>query len=254
MESGPKKVSNKRFVDAEEIKGLGENWSSQAKIDEPARKYKATIFRSPKEKDGFLYGYNAYRQEESKSAVAGERIEDLHGESIIKEVIPRLLGDMKPGQKLKILDNGGGAGLFADQIREIFGDRVEVYSTGLSKQSAREYRKEKKLSKLHENDLKWRSIQELSDYPEFGLIIDTYGEQYYRSDQHMEEPNLKEFYKHVEQVVKKLLPGGYATLAPVSFSNLKINPVLGFIKENFGVEAYWGVGNKESLKLKKPKI
>jgi hypothetical protein len=243
----------RKFIGPEEIDKLGKKWSSSAKINESVNK---DVARQPRK---FIYGYKVDRQE-GKDGVFG--IEKLQKESILEKVIPRLLKELPAGQKLKILDNGAGIGVFSDQIRAKFGDRVDVYSTGLSKQAAREYRKKESLPKLHKNDLKWRSIQELSDYPEFGLIIDTYGEAFYRTTEHIrlneEEIGLgvdllKEFYKHIEQIVKKLLPGGYATLYPVDFANEgERESVVKKIIDDFGVNAYYM--GRETLKLEKPKI
>ena len=244
----------KKFIGPGKMGELGEDWSELAKDNESVSK------KETKQPRKLMYKYTVGRQE---GVFSVDSIEKLHCESILGSVIPRLLKKLSPGQKLKILDNGAGAAIFTDQIRAKFGDRVDVYSTGLSKQAASEYRKQNDLPKLHKNDLKWRSIQELSDYPEFGLIIDTYGEAFYRvfdkadwSDDekiYLNQDHQTEFYRHIEQIIKKLLPGGYATLYPVDFAKEGENEsVAKKIKEKFAVNAYY-VG-RDTLKIEKPKI
>jgi hypothetical protein len=137
-----------------------------------------------------------------------QSIEYLHGEFIILSVIPRLLKNKPVGYKLKILDNGGGIGVLTDQIRKRFGNEVEVYSTGLSKRVAKKYRKENDYPNLHKNDLKWRSIEELSDFPEFDLIIDTFGELYYKTEQYLnnvDKETLKTLYDHLGGSAQSLI-------------------------------------------------
>lgn len=52
--------------------------------------------------------------------------------------------DSKKGkEKIKILIIGAGVGIFSEQIRQAFGNKVKVYSTGLSKKAVKEYRKNK---------------------------------------------------------------------------------------------------------------
>lgn len=140
-----------------------------------------------------------------------------HGFSFIKDVIPRLIL-LNPGRKIRVLDLGGGAGFFAEQIRKEFPDQVRVYTTGLRKDSARVERLKSQnrvtrpfLTKegywipdlrAHQDDLKWRSIFELSPESEFDLIIDTRGEMYYgsRSNDDIEA--------YIFQIASKLMPGG----------------------------------------------
>jgi hypothetical protein len=118
---------------------------------------------------------------------------------------------------VNILDVGAGAATFSDEIRNKFGDKVQVYSTGLSKKVARDYRKNNELDKLHPNDLKWRSILELSAFEEFDLIIDTIGEFSYsvaglqQKEKGGESPEKAQEY--LQAVVKKLRPGGVASIA-----------------------------------------
>jgi len=73
----------------------------------------------------FIYG----RIEEHRP----DSVSQLHGVSFLHEVIPSYIKNKKENQKVKILDNGGGGGVFAEQIRSTFGDRVEVMTTGLVK-------------------------------------------------------------------------------------------------------------------------
>lgn len=132
-------------------------------------------------------------------------IDKIHKVSFLNEIIPAILERKKregKKEKCKILDIGGGAGEFAKQIRDKFGDSVEVFTAGLKKSTARmEARR-----KLHKNDLKWRSVRQLSDFEEFDLILDTLGEFLYGAEYKQE----KEFY--IMAVIKKLKPGGMASL------------------------------------------
>jgi len=145
----------------------------------------------------------------------GQSIRRLHNHSFTKEIIPKLL-ERKEGKRLKILDVGGGRGKFAEEIRKKFGDRVDVYSTGLSKSAEKKQRWlefENNLREVnnkykyddfgygegerwlemdggqrnspllvHKNDMKWSSILQLSKFEEFDLIADTYGEFFYTTN------------------------------------------------------------------------
>lgn len=191
--------------------------------------------------------YPAYRMEGRE--VEGERtIEACHNESFVDYIRQLIAQKDSAGDKskVKILDVGGGAAMFADQLRRTFGDRIKVYTTGLRKQSAELLRaslKQKSAedagglepfemsSRLHKDDLKWRSILQLSDYPEFDLIVDTFGEFEYANIQKYEiylreakykkgdkenDAYGKEYGDRVEQylnaVVNKLLPCGKASI------------------------------------------
>lgn len=131
-------------------------------------------------------------------------INELHGVDFLGEVIPGMIERVRAGgfkRKIKILDMGCGLGFFNDQIRARFGNEVEVYGTGIDKASLKkrkariirdiengtmemdEIEKARLLSEtdgvLHPNDAKWNSIEELSDFPEFDLIVDSEGEIIY---------------------------------------------------------------------------
>ncbi|MFA6547596.1 MAG: hypothetical protein WCT11_01475 [Candidatus Magasanikbacteria bacterium] len=158
------------------------------------------------------YGYQARRVE--GGSVSGLRsIESSHQESFIKRVAELL----ETKKKVKILDIGGGAGLYAQQLRDTFGDKVDVFTTGIRKRNAKLVRQEVG-QKLHKQDLKWRSVLQLSDYPEFDLIIDTFGESMYgmrnvnENGEYDTGLRIKDQEKYFSAVAKKLLPGGYASL------------------------------------------
>lgn len=135
----------------------------------------------------------------------------LHQQPFIRKVIPELINKKNDGKKVHILELGSGAGIFAEQIRQAFEDRVEVYTTGLKKKAAQQSRTahgtqnipylSELPKKLKKQDLKWRSISELRDFQEFDLIIDTIGEAEYRKDL---------FNEYFDHVAAKLLPGGEA--------------------------------------------
>ena len=210
------------FLDKASLKELAKTWKAGAQKFEPTHI------------GGSNYPVNYFADRIEGNHREDETIEHIHGESFIEKVIPNKLKDLKPGQKLKILDNGAGAALFVDQIRAAFDDKVDVYSTGISKRVAQTYRRDHLLPKLKLKDLKWRSISQLKDFPEFDLIIDTWGEQYYRTIGNRKGENLlvdaSEYEKHLEQVVKKLLPGGYASLSPILLPSIVKNCLKGLEK------------------------
>jgi SAM-dependent methyltransferase len=159
----------------------------------------------------------------SEGGLDEHSISQLHETSFINDVIPKLIERKKKGEKVKVLDVGGGAGFFTDEIRKRFGEKVEVFSTGLSKRAAEDYREKtigEKNKNLHPNDIKWRSILELSDFEEFDLIIDTLGEFYYT----LQEDGLQENKDRLRQkavdyltaVIKKLKPEGLASIIATS--------------------------------------
>jgi len=75
--------------------------------------------------------------------------------------------------------------------------------------------------KLDRNDLKLRSIQQMKNFPEFDIIIDTIGELHYTEDS---EDNI---YNFLIAIISKLTPGGKA------FIN---SPLLGSFGENRNIE------------------
>ncbi|EKD43116.1 MAG: hypothetical protein ACD_72C00449G0001 [uncultured bacterium] len=147
-----------------------------------------------------IYGYPANRVDTPES---GFEITELHDEDFIKETIPSLIAS-NPNRKVKILDVGGGSARFAQQIRDAFGDKVEVFTTGLSKGAAKLERK----TKLHKNDLKWRSVLQLTDFPEFDLIVDTFGEY----------GNINDQLVYLSAVSSKLIAGGHASVVGFNFA------------------------------------
>ena len=192
------------------------------------------------------YLYPAFRVE--GEAIGRRTLESYHGEPFIPFVEEKIKATKR---RVNVLDVGGGAGLFADQLRKKFEDKINVYTTGLRKKAAQifrgalatedqtEYKSPKSFKMdvpLHKNDLKWRSIIELSDVPEFDLICDTVGEFLYSTElsekekkgtkttEHFSRQRIK---KYLEIVVKKLLPGGHASIAYIpQEAVLSIEPVL----------------------------
>ena len=193
----------------------------------------------------------------------GGEVNRFHGGSIIKDVILALIKKKQPG-KVKIIDLGAGACLYAEQIREEFGDKVDVYSTGLRKKTAREERRkiqegglfdfgnvqyilphEGKVFwtpsvNLHPNDSKWSSILELSKYPDFALILDTNGEL--RSAVN----NLDYLQKYLNAVITKLNPQGIASLAGV---NLKHSNLFRQLSELSGETTEQELTNERKVEL-----
>lgn len=233
------------FLSPELLKKRASDWKKASIDQEPAAK----------NGDSKLYDYIVDRRENSKG---DDGIQELHGESFIQKVIPAMIEKLEVGRKLKILDVGAGAALYTDQIRQTFGERVKVFSTGISKQATRKVRKLDGHPRLNKNDLKWRSIEQLSAFPEFHLIIDTFGEQAYRTNQPYDanwvsnHKNLEKLFLYVRQVVAKLASPGYASLAPIKFNlPLMQTAFLNTIKNSLGVDAYWGGLDDQCLKIVK---
>ncbi len=196
----PKAVrKGEAFLSTEEKDKAVESWKVFAAKNEPASG------DTPLDKP---FNYRVYRVEsdEIPDSIAGR-----HEESFINETIPRLIEE-NPNRKIKILDIGGGIGMFAKQIRESFGDKVEVFTTGLKKKAVKkEMERVGESIKLNKNDLKWRSVLELHDFPEFDLMIDTAGEALY-SLSFKKGATLDDAAKYFNAVASKLLPGGHASI------------------------------------------
>lgn len=149
-----------------------------------------------------------------------EKIDNIHEISFIKKIIPGLIARKRPGEKVRILDIGTGTGTFPEEIRKTFGDRVDVFSTGLSKRTVKDYLKQQipeTKKRFHPNDFKWRSILELSDFEEFDLIVDTYGELFISVLKQRYEYTAEAFERlssYLGAIVKKLKPGGLASIVP----------------------------------------
>jgi hypothetical protein len=194
------------------------------------------------------YDYPAYRIEGEVLKEGGRRtLESYHQESFleyIRDVLSKR-DQQKDDRPVRVLDVGGGAGLFAEQLRKTFGKRVKVYTTGIKKKASRKLRgyirEEKDNSnfglvkkptsfelevKGHQDDLKWRSILELTDFEEFDLIIDTAGEfsysavfrnQFdsmdYNSIVAASNSNKKRIEEYLKIVIKKLRSQGRASIA-----------------------------------------
>lgn len=190
----PKAVrSGEPFLSTQELaKKVDEEWTQDAAVFEPALK------------DDRPVNYPVTRTEGNK--IEGADISGAHFERFIAETIPRLIAE-NPDRKIKIIDIGGGAALFAKQIRDAFGDKVEVFTTGLKKKAAKMARAKEGLSeKLDKNDLKWRSILQLHDFPEFDLMVDTFGE-FFMGDKTLEGQMV-----YITTVIKKMALGGHASI------------------------------------------
>lgn len=214
-----------------------------------------------REKEGNLYTFD---RQDGRDVEAYDSISELHGISFVEEVIPSLLAKKKNGEKVKILDVGAGAAFFTDEIRKIFGEKVKVLSTGLSKKTAEEHRSkslDKEKAKLNPNDLKWRSILQLTDFEEFDLIIDTLGEFLYSVES--KSKNLAEAQEsainYLTVVIRKLKPGGMASIMPAKIAELvfggRFEEVLNILAEQYEVKIYLKDGRfypKEVLIIEKP--
>lgn len=147
-------------------------------------------------------------------------IQEAHSISFLKKVIPEMLACLaKNGEKrkLKILDLGGGLGLFAEEIRENFGDQVKIFTNSAFGESDKKRQKlleikkqtHSKNSSLHKLEAYKASILNFRDFPEFDLIIDTYGEIFYANNKRMNpDAGEQNFLKKLTAIIKKLNSGG----------------------------------------------
>ncbi|GEM_PF-1759737 len=216
-------MPGEKFLSPKEIKEKAQGWASDARNFELGKR-------------GYAYGGhdNVQRKEtmdnekDPDQSFDTQKLEILHDTSFLNKEIPEIIKRKKPGEKLKILDVGGGIGSFTEQIRKKYPNEVIVYSTGLSKKAARKYRKDNVMGPLDRRDLKWRSVYELSDYPEFDLIIDSFGEQWYTVDRNIVEPEdgLNNLSDYLTVISKKLLPHGIASIATVT------STIFGFFGED----------------------
>ena len=139
------------------------------------------------------------------------------------------MGDKK--RPVRILVLGGDVGFFNDEVRHNYGNKVEVFGTTIETAYSRKRKRAiiewlktksefkepetkdyllKALQKdIHPNDRKWRSIVEMRDFPEFDMIIDTYGELKYSSaGKDIYDQGERLFDLTMKAALLKLLPGG----------------------------------------------
>lgn len=201
---------------------------------------------------------------------------------VIPEIIQRVRAEGS-ARKIRILDLGGGTGLSNDQIRTKFPDDVRVFSTSLLKGKLVKDRKQEfienirqgildvgigikneisltELSRreilaslgrdtdtpprlLHPDEAKWRSILELSDWPEFDLIIDTLGELLY-VDSYIE------FRQKLAACVAKLRPGGRLYIS-VTKHERTIDRQTSLLENKLGIKIR---NNRSGLIIEKPLV
>ncbi len=238
----------------------GRPFLSPAELRDQVERWRKAGAANESKEDG--YNYEATRYERAGNDY--NSIEQIHGESFIRfieDLIKKRTSEDKPFQRVKILDVGGGAGFYAEQLRNKFGDKVEVFTTGLSKKAAQEARRresslieitgsthiEEPLSqKLHPNDLKWRSILQLRDYPEFDLIIDTFGEYNYSVK------NETDSKKYLQAVASKLKgPGSRASILLGSKSNDNLEEIKDWLLREYKVKAITKKTPRQILSLEK---
>lgn len=194
----------KRFSTPSEIKAQAKTWESGSSYDLPSYWYPAGRAHTYVTKHPMI-GIDA-------NLIDQYPAQHYHSRSLIDSVIPKLLATNK---KVKILELGAGTCLATDEIKNKFPDEVKfgklkVYSTGLVKRTAQQQRANFKLEQLHRNDLKWRSVKQLSDFPEFHLIYETFGELKYSAN------SLKSLKEYLTLICKKLMPGGFASIARIN--------------------------------------
>ncbi len=159
-------------------------------------------------------------------------VNEEHGVDFINEVIPRMLGRLTEeglNRKLRILDLGCGFGFFTDELRQRFGDCVDVIGTSVENPVQKEIAdaqkkaviegvraKTHKLSaactdvklqeQVHPNDAKFRSVLEMRQFPKFDLIIDTSGEFLYAGKGFLPTDSYSDLM--LEAAIGKLAPKG----------------------------------------------
>lgn len=159
-------------------------------------------------------------------------INQEHGVDFLNEVIPWVIQrvrDQGSSRKIRILDTGCGLGFFTDQIRDKFGQDVEVFGTSIENPVQPEVSAQQKkglieyIRKLHivlpegikidelnehihPNDAKFRSVLEMRQFEEFDLIIDTSGEFLYSGKGFM--PHESYFDSILRASLAKLRPQG----------------------------------------------
>lgn len=251
------------------VEYLGEKFLSEEEHKKAAREWSGIS-------QEFFYGRKwGFLNEDRESGDQTER--DLNPHSIranhngirfLSREIPNLQKIFQEGgikRKPKILDSGCGLGQFTDEIRERFGDQVEVRGTSLSKQKAQSRKKFQFEKKLHPDDAKWRSLLELRDFPEFDMIIDTFGEIHYaaRADikevtknpkDRWSEENFPRFMRIFDAAIKKLQPDGKLYVGAIFDKTQKI--ISDFLwkhdeefAEDYGIEIrYTGLTKDEMLR------
>lgn len=197
-------LSIRRFSSPGEIKTLAKSWKAGSSFDRPSYWYPAGRALSYVKKHPMI-GIDANLTNQDPA-------QHFHSRSLINNVIPELLATNK---KIKILELGAGTCLATDEIRNKFSNEIEsgklkVYSTGLVKRTAQQQRVKFDLKQLHQNDLKWRSIKQLSDFPEFHLIYETFGELKYSANR------LSSLKEYLTLICKKLMPGGFASIGRIN--------------------------------------
>lgn len=189
------KYSGEKFLTPEEHEKMGKVWSEAS--------------RGERHRVGYFMGRKENHQGENFSELQFRgSVDVVHGASFIDQVIPEMIDRKKTGDKVMVLDIGGGAGEYARQLRRKFGENISVCTTGLTKKYAKDSLWHRK-GLLTQNDLKWRSVVELSNYPEFDLILDTFGEQYY-----FEKEKREIVFLYLDAIAAKLREGGIASIAP----------------------------------------
>lgn len=202
--------------------------------------------------------YTNYRTETSQVRIGSfsqknNNLIELHGTSFIKEVIPGMVVK-KPGQKIRVLDVGAGQGLYAEQMRIKCRGKVDVDTTGLTDMD------------LH------RSILEFTSADKKDLIIDSYGEFFYTTnnfkDQEKKEKeilgvNFEAMENYLDAVCNMLEPGGVCSVAPFRFlvdpghptgDDLEIRKIFSRLEQVYGVSFSREQAAEGVLKIVKPNI
>ena len=208
-----------KYTDSPHFRELVSEWQSISQVHEtsPNSGQQGDIHEAHCNPNGpkipiFQYTHNRVEQGDSM------HLNSVYPISPKETLIPELIRS-NPQRKIKILDLGAGSAQYTDSLRSNFEGKIKVFSTGISKRAAKEARKIDGLRRLHSNDLKWRSIEELKDKPEFDLILSSYGEIFYGTKPNPQHATVEKelepkLYAKLKKIMMKLNDGGIACFGP----------------------------------------
>lgn len=197
-----------------------------------------------------------------------ESLESIHHINFFDNIDQRLnrLREASAERPIRVLVLGGDVALFNDELRARYGRQVDVVGTTIETaysrirkraimQDLNDASKPRRLSDetrqyllsvlnndIHPNDRKWRSIVQMRDFPEFDMIIDSYGEITYSAPvSEGDDPTL--FQLTMRAALAKLLPGGDLFVANMPYTFRR----QGFSDYVPGHETEYEVTQRESI-------
>jgi len=240
-----------------------ENWPHQIPDDDLRCKLLAAALRE--KETGTIGSFNRRERKDGESLIDSLDIERLHQQSFIQYVGDRLKEKEFSERKFRILDIGSGPGVYADQLREKFGDRIKIFTTGLSKRNARKYRHGEGIKdglitspRLPNNYLKWHSILELNHEDErgvpteeFDLILNTVGEIPHGIRSGNQDKEIEYARAYLGMIIAKLRPGGLASIFPASPLVLETADALDAEHPEISISSLVAVRNHARLQIQK---